>query len=388
MPDLFGWYTPPTTGSPGGSNYNVGLVSFADDPEQVKASRRLLEQAGLWNPSWDTWANFQAEGDSSAVAPPVPDLSSLAGYKVGHGDFGGGNKLIGLVGPDGQTILDTPYTYEEPSFGESLAQGALFVGSAALGMNALFNPAGIGGLFGGGSGAGAVAPLEVPSAGWQSAGMPGIASPSATLGATAVPAAASSIVGPGISAGAAGAAGTGLYGTATTLPAATSLATTGLGAAGAAAPAAFSWDTALKSLANGGARSVFDIASGLYGLNLAGKARDASDPFAQYRAGYGQQLAALEANPSSITSRPGWRAGLEGVDRQMAARGYYGSGNMDVARTRYAGDFYTQEANRLAGLAGAGQSPGAGQYQSAQLAGQSLASIGYGLAPWLGGRPS
>jgi len=148
----------------------------------------------------------------------------------------------------------------------------------------------------------------------------------------------------------------------------------------------FGWDSILKSLSNGGARSIFDIASGLYGMNLASNAREASDPFAQYRAGHGRQLQALQQNPSSITQTPGWRAGLEGVDKQAAARGYYGSGNLDAVRSRYAGDFYQQESNRLAGLAGAGQTPGAGQFNSAQLASQSLASIGYGLAPWIGGR--
>lgn len=136
---------------------------------------------------------------------------------------------------------------------------------------------------------------------------------------------------------------------------------------------------------NGGARSIFDIVSGLYGLRLARDAREASDPFAQYRGFYGDQLMELERNPSLITSRPGYVAGLEAIGRNNAARGYAGSGNETAVLSRYAGDFYGQEMQRLAGLAGAGQTPGAGQFQAAQLTGQGLASIGYGLAPFLGG---
>ena len=116
---------------------------------------------------------------------------------------------------------------------------------------------------------------------------------------------------------------------------------------------------------------------------MAGGARDASDPFAQYRPEYGRKLAALEANPGSIVSRPGFQAGLEAIDRKSAATGYYGSGNMASALSRYSGDFYNQEAARLAGLAGAGQTPGAGQISSANLASQSLGSIGYGASPLL-----
>lgn len=192
------------------------------------------------------------------------------------------------------------------------------------------------------------------------------------LGSTAAPTAASTAVGPGLTAAAAPA---------------TSLATTGLGTATAAAPAAsgaFNWGSLLSGQ---GLRSAVDILSGLYGMKLAGDAREQSDPFARYRPGYGQALAALEANPGSITQRPGWLAGTELIGRQMASRGYTGSGNEKAALSRYAGDFYNQEANRLATLAGAGQTPGAGQFGSAALASQSLGSIGYGIAPWLPNKP-
>lgn len=131
------------------------------------------------------------------------------------------------------------------------------------------------------------------------------------------------------------------------------------------------------------ASQLASLASGVYGMKLAGDVREASDPFAPYRGAYAQQLAALEKNPGSIVTRPGFEAGIETINRKSAASGYLGSGNMVSALSRYTGDFYNQEANRLAGLAGAGAAPGAGQTAAADLASQSLGSIGYGLGPLL-----
>jgi hypothetical protein len=122
-------------------------------------------------------------------------------------------------------------------------------------------------------------------------------------------------------------------------------------------------------------------------MNLSRHARDEMDPFRSQRPYYQQRLAELEANPSLIQQRPGWQAGLSAIQRQMGASGYLGSGNHAVGLSRYAGDFYNQEANRLAQLGGAGATPGAGINTQANLAGQSLASIGYGLAPYSQNRP-
>lgn len=135
-----------------------------------------------------------------------------------------------------------------------------------------------------------------------------------------------------------------------------------------------------------GTRDYVNIVSGLYGMSLANQARDASDPFREYRGAYGEQLAALEANPSAITRTPGWLSGIELVNRQMASKGFLGSGNQAGALSRYAGDFLQNEKARLATLAGANATPGAGSFSSAELAGRSLASIGYGLAPLFSGR--
>jgi hypothetical protein len=134
-----------------------------------------------------------------------------------------------------------------------------------------------------------------------------------------------------------------------------------------------------------GMLSLASLASGAYGLKLAGDAREASDPFAPYRGIFANELMALEGNPNLITSRPGWSAGISAIDRGMAARGYTGSGNQAAALQRFGGEFYNNEANRLASLAGATQTPGAGQFPAAMLASQSLASIGNGLARYFSG---
>ncbi len=161
----------------------------------------------------------------------------------------------------------------------------------------------------------------------------------------------------------------------------------GLGALGGA-----DWGSALAGLGAGGAASggggggllsgwgakdYLSAGSNLYGLSMANKIRKQSDPFAKYRAGYGAQLQALEQNPASLTTRPGYQAGLQAVQRGSAAGGYLGSGNEMAALAKYGGDFYGNEVNRLAGLAGAGATPGAGSVAAANLAGQALAGFGY-----------
>lgn len=199
------------------------------------------------------------------------------------------------------------------------------------------------------------------------------------------------------------------------LPTPTSLATTGLGASGGAgsgltlgtagsglslggvtagAPVASGnfFTNALSGIGNqitsnplGSLQSLFNIGSGIYGMNLARDAAKQSDPFAPYRQDYARMLMELEANPSLIRQRPGFVAGLEAINRNNAARGYAGSGNESAMLSRYAGDFFNNELARLGGFAGAGQTPGAGAFPAAQLTSNSLASIGYGLAPFLGG---
>jgi hypothetical protein len=96
---------------------------------------------------------------------------------------------------------------------------------------------------------------------------------------------------------------------------------------------------------------------------------------------------ALEANPGRIRGTPGFFAGQDTINRSMASKGYLGSGNQAAALQRFGGEFYQQEANRLAGLAGANIQPGNNYYNSADLAGRSLSNIGYGLSPYMTGGP-
>jgi hypothetical protein len=133
----------------------------------------------------------------------------------------------------------------------------------------------------------------------------------------------------------------------------------------------------------GSIRDIFNVGSGLYGMSEARKARKRMSPFDQYREEYGRRLQELERNPGSITSTPGFQAGLKAVQRGQAASGYLGSGNELAALAQYGGNFFNNETARLAQLAGAGAAPGAGSDLYAALLGRSLASIGYGASPFL-----
>ena len=144
--------------------------------------------------------------------------------------------------------------------------------------------------------------------------------------------------------------------------------------------------------------NLLTMGSGIYGLinaeqlkKQASLLQQQADPFGQYRSQYAGQLSALEANPSSITTLPGYQAGMDAVTRSMGSQGYQGSGNMAAALQQYGGNFYNQEVQTLSGLAGANLNPAAagqlaltGTLGANQLTGQSLASLGYGA--YLAGR--
>lgn len=143
--------------------------------------------------------------------------------------------------------------------------------------------------------------------------------------------------------------------------------------------------------------NLFDIGRGIYGMYQGSKTKDiaeaamrAENPFGPYRDDYARRLAALYADPSSITKMPGYEAGLQAVERKMASQGYLGSGNMMTALHKYGGDFFNAEADRLATLAGAKFAPGGGSQllqgsiAGTQLQGNALNSIIYG-ALGLGG---
>lgn len=133
-----------------------------------------------------------------------------------------------------------------------------------------------------------------------------------------------------------------------------------------------------------------NILSGLYGLKQsrdiakAGEAAAARmDPFGAQRPQYQAQLSALMADPSRITSMPGYKAGLDAVERKMASQGYIGSGNMMAALQEYGGSFFDKEAQRLAMLAGANIAPGGGEVEAnaltsaANVSSQALATLGF-----------
>lgn len=142
-----------------------------------------------------------------------------------------------------------------------------------------------------------------------------------------------------------------------------------------------------------GGFNLFDAGRGLYGMyqsrqmsDLAAQYAKQADPFGPYRDQYAQQLSALSANPSLITSMPGYQAGLDAVQRSLAAQGYQGSGNMMAALQQYGQQAYQQEMSRLASLAGAGFAPSSGATIGLQgalgasdILGSSLYSLGQGL---------
>jgi hypothetical protein len=94
--------------------------------------------------------------------------------------------------------------------------------------------------------------------------------------------------------------------------------------------------------------------------------------------GFEKQLADLIANPSSITSQPGYQfqfdQGLQALMRSQAAGGFYGSGNMGTALTQYGQQFamsdLSQQEQLLASLSGLAPASPA-QYGSNAIAGQN-----------------
>jgi hypothetical protein len=132
--------------------------------------------------------------------------------------------------------------------------------------------------------------------------------------------------------------------------------------------------------------SLLSIGSGAYGINnaiqMSELAKQIGQSGGQYAPQYAAQLSALEANPNSITSMPGYQAGLEAVERAGAAQGFQGSGNLAAALQQYGGNFFNQQVQQLQSLAqgGAGTSLQAlqGQGLANNAASSALAALGYG----------
>lgn len=144
---------------------------------------------------------------------------------------------------------------------------------------------------------------------------------------------------------------------------------------------------AAGNTALGPVSSLMSLGSGLYGMEQSQQQQELMKQLAaqgNYGGQYASQLSNLMKNPSSITSQPGYEAGMEAVQRSMAAQGYQGSGNMAAALQKYGGDFFNNQVSQLQGLAqGANQSTAAalqGSQIGTQTASQALAAMGYGAA--------
>jgi len=103
-----------------------------------------------------------------------------------------------------------------------------------------------------------------------------------------------------------------------------------------------------------------------------------SNAMGPYRAQYAAQLQQLMNNPSSIQNLPGYQAGIEAINRDAAAKGLFGSGNMASALGMYGDQLYQQQLQNLMQLSGSNINPAvAGTLLNS--AGQSQAG-GTGLA--------
>lgn len=148
----------------------------------------------------------------------------------------------------------------------------------------------------------------------------------------------------------------------------------------------------LQMGAGGPWSTAFAMGSGILGLGEARKMRQAAeraaelqDPFRGERGRYQAELRQLYDDPSRVERLPGYKAGLNAVERKMASQGYLGSGNMMLALHDYGGKAFDAEAQRLAVLAGGTAAPGGGtqliegRRAASDLASRSLASMGYGV---------
>lgn len=143
---------------------------------------------------------------------------------------------------------------------------------------------------------------------------------------------------------------------------------------------------ALTTLVGGG----LSLASGNKASGQIQDLLNKSDPFAQYRPMYGQMLESQMTHPN-VAGLPGYQAGLEAVQRAGAGQGFTGSGNMEASLLKYGGDFWQQQEQNLATLAGANISPNSAPFlnaiggaQTSQNAGiVNLLKGGAGILPYL-----
>lgn len=129
------------------------------------------------------------------------------------------------------------------------------------------------------------------------------------------------------------------------------------------------------------------LASSGYGLYLSDQARRERNKQVQRQREYQDRLNALIANPNSVTSLPGYKfradQGSQAVARRMASLGYgAGSGNLGTGLVKFGQDYATGELERQEGLLAQlyGMSgPNINVRDPYEMAGRSLASLGYGV---------
>lgn len=303
-----------------------GITGYNDQGHAIYGDK-TTDEFGVFSPSHEGWLDKML-GGLSDYAPAI--IMGVMGGAAG-GLFGGGAAAGAEAGVAGGM------TAEEAA---SLGLGADFVGATPIagGAAETMGAAGTGVLDYGGAGSGWGAAFTDPTTGlsYPGSGMGG----GANAGALA----------------SGGSSGSGLGGL---------------------------WDTVLKKAGGLSAIDYARIASGAYGLYGSMQQQKLAKQEAGVRKGYQDQLGGLTSNPSSITSMPGYQAGLEGVQRSLAAQGYTGSGNMMAALAKYGGDFYGQEVSRLAGLSGMGTDSNsvAAQQQAAlsnQMSALGLMTGGFG----------
>ena len=392
-----------------GSEAERALGQYDENGRFISGYQSYFNNVPLAEPYWRKLGYTGQVSADEENPRPTPDLlkwMESRGLKMGHNPDAGQNAMFGS---NGQLIAGSEYSVDDT--GNFLRDAGIVIAGGYFGGNA---------AFGGASGANGVA-NAVRTAGTTSFGsgaLPSFAGGDLGLGIGAEFGAGSGGLG-----GFSGGLGTGGLGAslgstlAESFPidfgldglqrfittglrsppplAGPSAGGGGIGTLGTIPPGSLPDLSPLKPMgpfvsnASGGlpwgniVRGGVDILSGLYGMSQAGRIRDASDPFGQYRQMYGDQLAALMADPSLLTKQPGYRAGIEAIDNSAAATGYFGGGNHQVGLARYGGKTFDETVARLAQLAGAGQTPGAGQAQAADLTGQGIASIGYGLSRFL-----
>jgi len=284
--------------------------------EQLGGNQALLQSLGYYGPTFTATDSGENAGLNKEVSPEFAKFLASIGGSVG-GSVEGNNLIAYLYGPGGQVLGSQGQNLD--ASGDLLKFASVIGGglAAGYGATALTGGAGTGAALGGGA-------VDLGTAsGADLSAFYGGTDAGATLGS-----------GAGAAAGGSAAAG-------------------GLG-------------SSLTSLLTGKASlpQYAQLLASLYGLyqgnQLQSMAKNA-DPFGPYRAGFAQQLQQLMANPSSVTSLPGYQAsmqaGEQSLTRNLASQGLTGSGTAASSLVNYGSQFemqaFQQQLQNLMGLSGA-----------------------------------